>query len=117
MLRVLEVRNERRAYLDEQGFQLAVRRTRDQRFIERVEDLGVVDDFVIHVPLIERVAGERLQTRDVLVAARLYCAARVVLLWRHLQLRGQRHGLLIDGFWSLTIRSANFFTSGLVARS
>ena len=80
VLGVLEVRDERRAHLDEQRLQLGVRGAGDQRLVDRVEHLLVVRDLVVDVRLVERRALERLQVRDVLLAAGLQALAGGVVL-------------------------------------
>lgn len=56
----------------------------------------MVHDLVIHVGLVERGTGERLQRGKVLVAARPDRTARLVLLRRQSELLCKRHGLLVD---------------------
>src|SRR5689334_16357589 len=67
LLRVLEVRDERRPHLDEQRLQLRVLGARDQRLVHRIDHLLVIVDLVVDVRLVERGALQRLQMLDVLL--------------------------------------------------
>src|SRR5215510_11737246 len=53
VLRMLEVRDERRAHLHQQTLQLGVARARDQRLVDGVQDRLVVGDLVIDVGFVE----------------------------------------------------------------
>jgi len=65
VLRVLEVRDERRAHLDEQRLQLRVLGVGDERLVDGIEDGLVIFDFVIDVRLVERPAAQRLEVGDI----------------------------------------------------
>src|SRR5688572_23041575 len=53
LLGMLEMRNERRAHLDQQRLQVGVLGAGDQRLVDRFEHLGVVRDLMVHVGLVE----------------------------------------------------------------
>src|SRR5688500_13723916 len=53
-LRMIAVRDESRPHLDQQRFQFRVRGARNERLIERVDDLLVIGVFMIDVGLVER---------------------------------------------------------------
>src|SRR6476469_7762027 len=67
-LGVLEVSDERRPYLDQERLELGVGGARDQRLVDRVEDLLVVGDLVVDVGAIEGGAVQLLERREVLLA-------------------------------------------------
>src|SRR4051794_19376501 len=52
-LRVLEMCDERWTDLDQERFQFCVRRPRNQRLVERVDDLLVICDLAIDVRFVE----------------------------------------------------------------
>src|SRR4029453_5525799 len=60
VLRVFEVRDERRPHFDEERLQLGVARTRDERLVDGVEHCLVIRDLVVDVCLVERRTFERL---------------------------------------------------------
>ena len=58
VLRVLEVRDERRTHLDEKRLELGVGGTGEQRLVDRIEHLLVIGDLVVDIRLVERRALE-----------------------------------------------------------
>src|SRR5262245_37770576 len=71
LLGMLEVRDERRAHLDQQRLQLGVRGAGNQGLVDGVEHSLMIGDLVLDVRLVERRALQALEAGDVLVAARL----------------------------------------------
>src|SRR5436190_12593018 len=59
LLRMLQVAVDRGAHLLDQGLQLGVLRARDERLVDRVENLLVISDLLVDVRLVERGALER----------------------------------------------------------
>src|SRR5262245_7437687 len=66
LLGMLEMRDECRAHLDQQGLELGVLGAGDERLVDRVEHRLVVGDLVVDVGLVELAALQALQLGDVL---------------------------------------------------
>ena len=94
---VLEVRDERRPDLDQQGLQLGVLRARDERLVDRVEHLLVVRDLVVDVGLVERGAASASSGCVTLSAPPAFRLLLVgVVFRRDLELGHERDRLLVD---------------------
>ena len=65
-LGVLEMGNKRRPHLHQKVLQLFIRGTRNEYFVQRINDLLVVGDLVVNVRLIQHGAVEFLQCCEVL---------------------------------------------------
>ena len=115
VLGVLEVRDERRAHLDEQRLELRVLRVRDQHLVDGVEHLLVVRDLVIDVGLVE---GRALAASS---ASRRSSSPPDFRLWLVALSSGvtfsrvtSSTACLFTPVWSVTICCANVFTSAFV---
>ena len=81
---MFEVSDERGPDLDQQALQFAVCSARNQRLVERIDDLLVIRDFAVDVGLIEGSACEGLQVGEMLFTISLETLACRVVLWREL---------------------------------
>src|SRR5688572_14449114 len=95
LLRVVAVRDEGRADLDQQRLQLGVARIGDQRLVERIQHLLVIRHLVVDVCLVEGRAFQRFQVRQVLLAAGFEALAGWVVLGLHFQLGDEIGRLLV----------------------
>src|SRR5262245_66034474 len=75
LLGMLEVRDERRTHLDQQGLELGVRGARDERLVDSVQHRLVVGNLVVDVGLVELRTLQAFEIRDVLLATRLEALA------------------------------------------
>src|SRR5262247_3798400 len=75
LLGMLEMRDERRTHLDQEGLELGVLRAGDERLVHRVDHRLVIGDFVVDVGLVELPALQALELGDVLLAPRLQALA------------------------------------------
>jgi hypothetical protein len=80
LLRVLEMGDERRPYLDDESLQLLVLGVRDERLVHRVDHRLMIAHLVIDVRLVERGAAQALQVLDVGLATLLEALARRIVL-------------------------------------
>ncbi len=86
---MLQMRDECRAHLHEQRFELCVLCARDQCLVDGVQHGLVIRNFVIDVCLVERRAIQLAQRCEILIAAALQALARRIALGRDMQLRDE----------------------------
>jgi len=97
MFSVLEVLEERRAHADEKCLQFCIFRIRDQHFVDRIDDLLVIRDFVVDVGFIERSAGECAEIFQILFTAGFERATGVIFLRRDMELGHEINGAFVHG--------------------
>jgi hypothetical protein len=93
---VRKMRDERRADLNEQRFQLRVLSTGNQRLIHGVENGLMIGNLMVDIGLVKRMAIQVTQVSKILVAALFQALACWITFGRYMQLCDEVNGRFVD---------------------